>query len=80
MRDLTAGDLGLPFVAVVWNSERFDGRNLALRLPGYRMPSTKPARLMRLRSPRSDRARLASVLPLAASHRAVAWAVALVAL
>ena len=32
MRQLTAGDLGRPIVAVGWNSERFDGRNLALRL------------------------------------------------
>ena len=29
---LTAGDLSRPLVAVGWNSERFDGRNLALRL------------------------------------------------
>jgi adenylate cyclase len=32
MRELTAGDLSRPIVAVGWNSERFDGRNLALRL------------------------------------------------
>jgi adenylate cyclase len=32
MRDLTSGDLDKPIVAVGWNSERFDGRNLALRL------------------------------------------------
>ena len=32
MRELTAGDLDRPIVAVGWNSERFDGRNLALRL------------------------------------------------
>ena len=32
LRDLTAGDLNRPIVAVGWNSERFDGRNLALRL------------------------------------------------
>jgi TolB-like protein/DNA-binding winged helix-turn-helix (wHTH) protein/tetratricopeptide (TPR) repeat protein len=32
MRDLTGGDLTRPIVAVGWNSERFDGRNLALRL------------------------------------------------
>jgi adenylate cyclase len=32
MRELTAGDLDKPIVAVGWNSERFDGRNLALRL------------------------------------------------
>jgi DNA-binding winged helix-turn-helix (wHTH) protein len=32
MRDLTSGDLNRPIVAVGWNSERFDGRNLALRL------------------------------------------------
>jgi tetratricopeptide (TPR) repeat protein len=30
--ELTAGDLSKPIVAVGWNSERFDGRNLALRL------------------------------------------------
>jgi adenylate cyclase len=29
---LTKGDLTTPIVAVGWNSERFDGRNLALRL------------------------------------------------
>ena len=32
MAELTAGDLQKPIVAVGWNSERFDGRNLALRL------------------------------------------------
>jgi len=32
MQELTAGDLNKPIVAVGWNSERFDGRNLALRL------------------------------------------------
>jgi TolB-like protein/DNA-binding winged helix-turn-helix (wHTH) protein len=32
MRELTAGDLSRPIVAVGWNSERFDGRNLVLRL------------------------------------------------
>jgi adenylate cyclase len=32
LRDLTSGDLHRPIVAVGWNSERFDGRNLALRL------------------------------------------------
>jgi rhodanese-related sulfurtransferase len=31
-QELTAGDLNKPIVAVGWNSERFDGRNLALRL------------------------------------------------
>jgi hypothetical protein len=30
--ELTGGDLSKPVVAVGWNSERFDGRNLALRL------------------------------------------------
>jgi TolB-like protein/rhodanese-related sulfurtransferase len=30
--DLSGGDLNRPIVAVGWNSERFDGRNLALRL------------------------------------------------
>jgi adenylate cyclase len=30
--ELTGGDLNRPIVAVGWNSERFDGRNLALRL------------------------------------------------
>jgi adenylate cyclase len=32
MHELTAGDHATPIVAVGWNSERFDGRNLALRL------------------------------------------------
>src|SRR5207253_10260877 len=32
MQDLTKGDVATPIVAVGWNSERFDGRNLALRL------------------------------------------------
>jgi rhodanese-related sulfurtransferase len=32
MRELTAGNSRRPIVAVGWNSERFDGRNLALRL------------------------------------------------
>ena len=32
MQQLTTGDLNKPVVAVGWNSERFDGRNLALRL------------------------------------------------
>jgi len=32
LRDLTTGDLTRPIVAVGWNSERFGGRNLALRL------------------------------------------------
>jgi adenylate cyclase len=32
MRELTSGNLDRPIVAVGWNSERFDGRNLALRL------------------------------------------------
>jgi rhodanese-related sulfurtransferase len=32
LHELTAGDLNRPIVAVGWNSERFDGRNLALRL------------------------------------------------
>jgi TolB-like protein/class 3 adenylate cyclase/rhodanese-related sulfurtransferase len=32
MQELTAGDFNRPIVAVGWNSERFDGRNLALRL------------------------------------------------
>jgi adenylate cyclase len=38
MRELTGSDLNHPIVAVGWNSERFDGRNLALRLAalGYR--------------------------------------------
>jgi adenylate cyclase len=31
-RELTGGDVNRPIVAVGWNSERFDGRNLALRL------------------------------------------------
>ena len=32
MQALTKGDLTMPIVAVGWNSERFDGRNLSLRL------------------------------------------------
>jgi adenylate cyclase len=32
MLELTGGDLSRPVVAVGFNSERFDGRNLALRL------------------------------------------------
>ena len=32
MRDLTDGNAHAPIVAAGWNSERFDGRNLALRL------------------------------------------------
>jgi len=32
MRGLTEGDLATPIVAVGWSSERFDSRNLALRL------------------------------------------------
>jgi adenylate cyclase len=32
MQELTKGDFSAPIVAVGWNSERFDGRNLALRL------------------------------------------------
>jgi adenylate cyclase len=32
MWELTSGDLDKPIVALGWNSERFDGRNLALRL------------------------------------------------
>jgi len=32
MAVLTGGDLNRPVVAVGWNGERFDGRNLALRL------------------------------------------------
>jgi adenylate cyclase len=32
MLELTSGDLNKPIVAIGWNSERFDGRNLALRL------------------------------------------------
>jgi TolB-like protein/DNA-binding winged helix-turn-helix (wHTH) protein/tetratricopeptide (TPR) repeat protein/rhodanese-related sulfurtransferase len=32
MQELTSGDLNKPIVAVGWNAERFDGRNLALRL------------------------------------------------
>jgi hypothetical protein len=31
LHDLTASALSWPVVAVGWNSERFDGRNLALR-------------------------------------------------
>ena len=32
LHDLTNGDLNKPIVAMGWNAERFDGRNLALRL------------------------------------------------
>jgi TolB-like protein/DNA-binding winged helix-turn-helix (wHTH) protein len=32
LHDLTSGDRNRPIVATGWNSERFDGRNLALRL------------------------------------------------
>jgi hypothetical protein len=32
MRTLTKGNLATPIVVVGWNSERFDGYNLALRL------------------------------------------------
>jgi adenylate cyclase len=32
MTELTSGKLDKPIVAIGWNSERFDGRNLALRL------------------------------------------------
>jgi hypothetical protein len=32
MMELASGDLNRPIVAVGWNSERFDGRNLTLRL------------------------------------------------
>jgi len=32
MQQLTEGDLAMPIVVVGWNSERFDGRNLVLRL------------------------------------------------
>jgi len=32
LQGLTGGDLSRPILAVGWNSERFDGRNLALRL------------------------------------------------
>ena len=32
MQALTRGDLSMPVVAIGFNSERFDGHNLALRL------------------------------------------------
>jgi hypothetical protein len=32
LHELTGGNMTMPIVAVGWNSERFDGRNLALRL------------------------------------------------
>jgi adenylate cyclase len=32
VQELASGDMSLPIVAVGWNSERFDGHNLALRL------------------------------------------------
>jgi hypothetical protein len=37
IQGLTKGDLTVPIVAVGWNSERFEGRNLALRLCGTRL-------------------------------------------
>ena len=38
LHEMTEGDLSTPIVAMGWNSERFDGRNLALRIAalGYR--------------------------------------------
>jgi adenylate cyclase len=38
LRELTGGDSNRPIVAVGWNSERFDGRNLALRLVALGYP------------------------------------------
>jgi hypothetical protein len=32
VHELTAGDFSRPIIAMGWNSERFNGRNLALRL------------------------------------------------
>ncbi|MBV9248286.1 MAG: sulfurtransferase, partial [Acetobacteraceae bacterium] len=32
MRELTGGHVSRPIIAVGWNSEHWDGRNLALRL------------------------------------------------
>jgi hypothetical protein len=32
MHVLTTGDFATPIVVIGWNSERFDGRNLTLRL------------------------------------------------
>ena len=40
MRELTAGDLDRPIVAVGWNSERFDGRKLRHVSPRSVMPKT----------------------------------------
>jgi rhodanese-related sulfurtransferase len=38
LREISGSDLSVPIVAVGWNSERFDGRNLALRMAalGYK--------------------------------------------
>jgi hypothetical protein len=38
LQQMTRGDLSVPIVAMGWNSERFDGRNLALRIAalGYK--------------------------------------------
>ena len=38
LQEMTEGDLSAPIVAMGWNSERFDGRNLALRMAslGYK--------------------------------------------
>jgi adenylate cyclase len=38
LQQMTKGDLSVPIVAMGWNSERFDGRNLALRMAalGYK--------------------------------------------
>jgi adenylate cyclase len=38
LHEMTEGDLSAPIVAMGWNSERFDGRNLALRMAalGYK--------------------------------------------
>jgi adenylate cyclase len=38
LQQITRGDLSVPIVAMGWNSERFDGRNLALRMAalGYK--------------------------------------------
>ena len=40
MSGLTGGDLAKPIVAVGWNSERFDGRNLALRWSRWVTPTS----------------------------------------
>ncbi len=66
MRELTGGNLSKPIVAVGWNSERFDGRNLALRLValGYTQVYMVPRRARGVGGKRvaRDRTRCAAVV------------------